>query len=90
MRVDTGVVQGAEITPYYDPMIAKLIAHGDTREDAREALADALDEAIVWPLRTNAGFLVEALDHPAFVAAQLDTGLIGREGDALMPPALAE
>ena len=88
IRVDTGVVQGAEITPFYDPMIAKMIAHGSTREEAREALADALDEAVVWPLRTNAGFLVEALDHPAFVAADLDTGLIAREGDALMPSPL--
>jgi 3-methylcrotonyl-CoA carboxylase alpha subunit len=85
-RVDTGVEQGAEISPFYDPMIAKVIAWGDTREEARETLADALDAAIVWPVRSNAGFLVEALDHPAFVAATLDTGLIAREGDALMPP----
>jgi 3-methylcrotonyl-CoA carboxylase alpha subunit len=86
VRVDTGVVEGGEISPFYDPMIAKLIAHGDTREDAREALADALDRAIIWPVRTNAGFLVEALDHPAFVAGDLDTGLIAREGATLMPP----
>jgi 3-methylcrotonyl-CoA carboxylase alpha subunit len=87
-RIDTGVEQGASITPFYDPMIAKLIAHGETREEAREMLADTLDEAIVWPLRTNAGFLVEALDHPDFVAGTVDTGLIAREGEALMPPAL--
>ena len=87
-RVDTGVEQGATISPFYDPMIAKVIAHGATREEARETLADTLDAAVVWPLRSNAGFLVEALDHPAFVAAMLDTGLIAREGDALMPPAL--
>ena len=87
VRVDTGVVQGGEVSPFYDPMIAKLIAHGETREDARERLADALDEVVVWPVRTNAGFLVEALDHPAFVAGTVDTGLIAREGDALMPPA---
>ena len=87
VRVDTGVVQGATISPYYDPMIAKLIAHGDTREEARERLADALDAAMIWPVRTNAGFLVEALDHPAFVAGDVDTGLIAREGEALMPPA---
>jgi len=86
VRVDTGVEQGATISPYYDPMIAKLIAHGDTRDEARERLADALDEAVVWPLRTNAGFLVEALDHPDFVGGQVDTGLIAREGDALLPP----
>ncbi|MCH3770733.1 acetyl-CoA carboxylase biotin carboxylase subunit, partial [Campylobacter coli] len=57
VRIDTGVEQGASITPFYDPMIAKLIAHGETREEALEMLADTLDEAIVWPLRTNAGFL---------------------------------
>ncbi|MEH3101811.1 acetyl/propionyl/methylcrotonyl-CoA carboxylase subunit alpha [Sphingomonas adhaesiva] len=87
VRVDTGVEQGSVISPFYDPMIAKLIAHGDTREEARERLADALDEAIVWPVRSNAGFLVEALDHPDFVAGRVDTGLIAREGEALMPPA---
>ena len=87
VRVDTGVEQGSVISPWYDPMIAKLIAHGDTREEARARLADALDEAIVWPVRSNAGFLVEALDHPDFVAGAMDTGLIARAGDALMPPA---
>jgi 3-methylcrotonyl-CoA carboxylase alpha subunit len=86
-RVDTGVTEGAEISPFYDPMIAKVIAWGETREAARETLADALDEAVVWPVRSNAAFLVQALDHPDFVAARLDTGLIAREGDALMPTA---
>ncbi|KQS48865.1 MULTISPECIES: acetyl/propionyl/methylcrotonyl-CoA carboxylase subunit alpha [unclassified Sphingomonas] len=85
-RVDTGVEQGAEISPFYDPMIAKVIAWGEDRETAREALAYALDGAVVWPVRSNAGFLVEALDHPDFVAGTLDTGLIARDGDALMPP----
>ncbi len=85
-RVDTGVEQGAEISPFYDPMIAKVITWGEDRETAREALAYALDGAVVWPVRSNAGFLVEALDHPDFVAGTLDTGLIAREGDALMPP----
>jgi 3-methylcrotonyl-CoA carboxylase alpha subunit len=85
-RVDTGVEQGSEISPFYDPMIAKVIAWGTDREDARATLVKALDGAIVWPVRSNAGFLVKALDHPDFVAANLDTGLIAREGDALMPP----
>ncbi|WP_145201745.1 acetyl/propionyl/methylcrotonyl-CoA carboxylase subunit alpha [Sphingobium sp. B2] len=85
-RVDTGVEQGAEISPFYDPMIAKVIAHGSSRNDAREALATALDDTAIWPLKTNAGFLVKALYHPDFIAARLDTGLIAREGDALMPP----
>ncbi|MGE4430603.1 MAG: biotin carboxylase N-terminal domain-containing protein [Sphingobium sp.] len=86
VRIDTGVEQGAEISPFYDPMIAKVIAHGPTRDAAREKLAAALNDSAVWPLRTNAGFLVKALTHPDFVAARLDTGLIGREGDALLPP----
>ena len=85
-RIDTGVEQGAEISAYYDPMIAKVIASGLDRETARRKLADALADAVVWPVRTNAGFLVQALRNPAFVAADLDTGLIAREGDALMPP----
>jgi len=87
LRIDTGVVQGAEITPFYDPMIAKVIAHGATREEARGRLAEALDQSAVWPLKTNAGFLVKALTHPDFAAGRLDTGLIGREGEALLPPA---
>jgi 3-methylcrotonyl-CoA carboxylase alpha subunit len=85
-RIDTGVEQGADISPFYDPMIAKVIAHGPTRDAARRSLAASLDDTAIWPLRTNAGFLVKALEHPAFVAEQLDTGLIGREGDALLPP----
>ncbi|WP_257556011.1 acetyl/propionyl/methylcrotonyl-CoA carboxylase subunit alpha [Sphingobium sp. CFD-2] len=86
LRIDTGVEQGAEISPFYDPMIAKVIAHGPTRDAARGRLAEALNDSAVWPLKTNAGFLVKALTHPDFAAARLDTGLIAREGDALMPP----
>ena len=86
-RIDAGVRQGAEISPFYDPMIAKIVAHGPTRDAARTALAEALADSAIWPLKTNAGFLVKALEHPDFVAARLDTGLIGRDGDALMPPA---
>jgi 3-methylcrotonyl-CoA carboxylase alpha subunit len=67
-------------------MIAKVIAYGPDREAARERLAACLSDSVIWPLRTNAGFLVKALEHPAFVAADVDTGLIGREGDRLMPP----
>lgn len=84
-RIDTGVGQGAEISPFYDPMIAKVIAHGATRDEARERLAAMLEDSAVWPVRTNAGFLVKALAHPDFAAGTVDTGLIAREGDALMP-----
>ena len=82
-RVDTGVEQGGEVAPFYDPMIAKVIAHGATRDAARETLAEMLDGTAVWPVRTNAAFLIAALVHPDFAAGTVDTGLIGREGDAL-------
>ncbi|MGD9664837.1 MAG: biotin carboxylase N-terminal domain-containing protein [Novosphingobium sp.] len=85
VRVETGVEQGDAVSPYYDPMIAKLIAHGDTREEARAALAEAVGEVVVWPVRTNAGFLVKTLDHPDFVAGDVDTGLVARAGEHLLP-----
>ncbi|NIJ08515.1 3-methylcrotonyl-CoA carboxylase alpha subunit [Sphingomonas vulcanisoli] len=84
-RIDTGVEQGAEISAFYDPMIAKLIAWAPDRDAARLSLAATLDQTVIWPLKTNAGFLRKALLHPAFANAKLDTGLIGSEGDALLP-----
>ncbi len=87
-RVDTGVEQGADISPFYDPMIAKVIAHGPDRDTARRQLAGALAATVIHPLKTNAGFLVKALEHPDFAAARLDTGLIARAGEALLPAPL--
>ncbi|MCB2050377.1 MAG: biotin/lipoyl-binding protein [Novosphingobium sp.] len=87
VRVETGAEQGDAVSPYYDPMIAKLIAHGDTREEARAALAEAVGEVVAWPVRTNAGFLVKALDHPAFISGDVDTGLVARAGEHLLPEA---
>ncbi|MDR6511220.1 3-methylcrotonyl-CoA carboxylase alpha subunit [Novosphingobium capsulatum] len=85
-RIDTGVAQGDTISPFYDPMVAKVIAHGPSREDARQRLAEMLDETAVWPVRTNAAFLARLLHHPQFVAGAVDTGLIGRDGAALAEP----
>jgi len=87
IRVETGVEEGDEISPHYDPMIAKLIAHGETRDEAIDALADLIEGTEVWPVKTNAGFLYLALTHSDFAAARLDTGFIAREGDALIPDA---
>ena len=86
LRIDTGVEQGGEVSPYYDPMIAKLIAVGDTRAEAIEALRDGIDGTEVWPVKTNAGFLGRLLDLPDFAAGDVDTGLIAREVDALVAP----
>ena len=85
-RIDIGVYEGGEVSPYYDPMIAKVIAHGASRDQARERLAAIFADSAVWPVKTNASFLVKALAHPAFVAGDVDTGLIGRAGEALAEP----
>ena len=82
-RVDTGVYEGTEVSPFYDPMIAKLIAHGEDREEAREMLSEMLEDSAIWPVKTNSAFLINALDHPDFVAGTVDTGLIGRDGEAM-------
>ncbi|MCW1428731.1 acetyl/propionyl/methylcrotonyl-CoA carboxylase subunit alpha [Novosphingobium sp. JCM 18896] len=82
-RIDTGVYEGAEVSPFYDPMIAKLIAHGETRDEARERLSDMIEDSAVWPVKTNAAFLIQALAHPDFAAGTVDTGLIGRDGEAM-------
>ncbi len=82
-RVDTGVTEGAEVSPFYDPMIAKLIAPGETREEARELLSEMLQESAIWPVKTNAAFLINALAHPDFAAGDVDTGLIERDGAAM-------
>ena len=84
-RIETGVEEGDAISPFYDPMIAKLIARGDDRAEAMDELAAILDRVEIWPVRTNAGFLFNALTHPEFAAARVDTGFIAREQDALVP-----
>jgi len=86
LRIDTGVEEGGAVSPFYDPMIAKLIVHGATREDAIADLLQGVDETEVWPVRTNAGFLGLLLEHPQFQSGDVDTGLIGRDLDALVNP----
>jgi len=84
VRVDSGVEQGGEISPFYDPMIAKIIVHADTRVAAAAKLAAACGEVEVWPVRTNAGFLVRCANDPDFVAARIDTGFIATHEAALL------
>ena len=85
-RVDTGVCEGDEVSPFYDPMIAKIIAHGATRAEALDGLGAMLAQSVVWPVKCNAAFLCNALAHPDFVAGRVDTGLIGRDADDLTRP----
>ncbi len=82
-RVDTGVYEGTKVSPFYDPMIAKVIAYGEDREEARAMLSEMLEDSAIWPVKTNSAFLINALAHPDFVAGTVDTGLIGRDGDAM-------
>jgi 3-methylcrotonyl-CoA carboxylase alpha subunit len=84
-RVDTGVSEGDLISPFYDPMISKLIARAKTREEAIDDLHYALICTEVWPVRTNAGFLARALEDEQFRAGDIDTSFIERKGDALIP-----
>ncbi|MEA3053071.1 MAG: 3-methylcrotonyl-CoA carboxylase alpha subunit [Sphingomonadales bacterium] len=85
VRVDTGVEEGDRISPYYDPMIAKLIARGATRSEAIGRLVDALEQVEIWPVRTNAGFLARAAADPDFRAGDVDTGFIPSRIDRLVP-----
>jgi 3-methylcrotonyl-CoA carboxylase alpha subunit len=84
--LDSALEAGDRVTPFYDPMICKLIAHAPDRSTAIERLAEACADAWIWPLKTNAPFLWRALDHPAFRCGDLDTGFIARHWDELIPP----
>ncbi len=79
IRVDTGIESGAEVTPYYDPMLAKIIAHGRSREAAFNRLAKALAETVVIGPRTNVAFLRALAFSPEVRLGRVDTGLIERE-----------
>jgi 3-methylcrotonyl-CoA carboxylase alpha subunit len=85
VRVDTGVEQGDEITPYYDPMIAKLIVWDHTRELALARMLQALAQYRIVGVANNVEFLSRLVACPAFARADLDTGLIERERDFLFP-----
>jgi len=90
IRVDTGVYEGGEVSQFYDPMIAKLIVHADTREEAAGRLAVAASEVEVWPVKTNAAFVMKCLDHPRFISGDVDTGFIAAEEDLLIASGPAE
>ena len=76
VRVDSGVKEGGAVTPFYDPMIAKLIACAPTREAAIARLAEACRSVEAWPVKTNAAFLAACLARPDFIAGDIDTSFI--------------
>ena len=78
LRCDHGVASGLVIPPHYDPLMAKIIAHGATRDEARRRLVAALEDTVALGLETNRRFLIDCLQHPAFVAGEAGTGFIER------------
>jgi 3-methylcrotonyl-CoA carboxylase alpha subunit len=87
VRIDTGVVAGDAITPFYDPMIAKLIVWDVDRRQALARMREALSQVAIVGLTTNVAFLQRLVASSAFADADLDTGLIERNRDVLFPPA---
>nr|WP_269476146.1 acetyl/propionyl/methylcrotonyl-CoA carboxylase subunit alpha [Pseudomonas mendocina] len=84
-RIDSGVAEGDSVSPFYDPMLGKLIAWGENREQARLRLLAMLDDTLVGGVKTNLAFLRRILAHPAFAACELDTGFIPRHQEQLLP-----
>ncbi|TVQ35275.1 MAG: acetyl/propionyl/methylcrotonyl-CoA carboxylase subunit alpha [Geminicoccaceae bacterium] len=86
VRVDTGVVEGDEVTMFYDPMIAKVCTHGATRADAIRRMAQALDDTVLRGIGNNVDFLASLVAHPRFKAGDMSTGFIAEEyGDRFEP-----
>ncbi len=84
VRIDTGIAAGDEISPYYDPMIAKLIVHDDNREQALSRLQHALEQFHLAGFSTNIGFLHNLAVHPSFKQGAPSTHFIAEQGDSLV------
>ena len=83
LRIDAGIAAGQEISAFYDPMLAKLVAHGRNREEARQRLIAALQDTVLFGPATNRDFLIAVLRHPEFAAGAATTGFINRHFDSL-------
>lgn len=83
IRVEHALESGAEISPYYDSMIAKLISYGSSRDEARRKLVSALEDAVALAVKTNQKFLASCLKHPVFAAGGATTAFIGAQSDEL-------
>ncbi len=86
VRIDSGVEAGDDISPYYDPMIAKVIVHADSRDAAMAKLADVLRQSAVVGPKTNAAFLAQLASHPDFLAQAFDTSFIDARLETLIAP----
>ncbi|MFI6059562.1 acetyl/propionyl/methylcrotonyl-CoA carboxylase subunit alpha [Streptomyces sp. NPDC051286] len=90
VRTDSGLSEGVGVGSLYDPMLSKVIVHGPDRATALRRLRTALSELVVLGVPTNAGFLRRLLAHPQVVAGDLDTGLVERAVDGLVPDGVPE
>ena len=86
VRVDTGIAEGQEISPFYDPMVAKVIAHGRNREEARRRLLRGLEDTALLGLPNNRGFLLDVLRHAGFADGTATTAFIGEHFPDLRRP----
>ena len=84
IRAEHALESGGEISPNYDSMIARLIGHGASRDEARRKLLAALEDAAALGVRTNQKFLANCLDHPVFAAGEASTAFIDRHGEELL------
>ncbi|OEV02933.1 acetyl/propionyl/methylcrotonyl-CoA carboxylase subunit alpha [Streptomyces oceani] len=90
VRTDSGLAQGTEVGTAYDPLLAKVIAHGANRQSALRRLRSALAETVVLGVETNAGFLRRLLTHPSVRSGDLDTGLVDRDAHTLVETAVPD
>ncbi|RKN08985.1 biotin carboxylase N-terminal domain-containing protein [Streptomyces radicis] len=90
VRTDSGLAEGTEVSPDYDPLLAKVVAHGPDRATALLRLRAALARTTVLGVDTNTGFLRRLLAHPAVVSGELDTGLVDGAASGLLPAGVPE
>nr|WP_314561286.1 acetyl/propionyl/methylcrotonyl-CoA carboxylase subunit alpha [uncultured Pseudomonas sp.] len=90
VRIDHGVVEGQRISPFYDPMLGKIIAHGATREEARRKLLRAVEDTVLLGVATNRQLLADMLKHPDFIAGDFSTGFIAEHFNEVLPPSASK
>jgi geranyl-CoA carboxylase alpha subunit len=86
IRVEQALQSGSEVSPFYDSMVAKLIAHGADREEARRRLLQGLEQTVAFGVTTNQAFLAACLRHPQFASGEATTAFIPRHRDELLSP----
>ena len=86
IRNDSGVYEGWEVTPYYDPILSKLVVYGEDRDTARRRMLRALDEYVVHGVKTGIGLHRRILNHPAFVRGDINTAFLDDHAGEVLTP----